>query len=91
MKGPSTFEIKIIAGSNFGLIIGSSEEKSIPSHLQFSVPDNSNVYTLRVKDKGSRGQIFAGCCPNPIFVTNPVLNEIDEFLVQVVFFITKYS
>lgn len=47
MKGPSTIEIKIVAGSNFGLLKGSSEEKSIPSHLQFNVPDNSNVYTLR--------------------------------------------
>jgi len=47
MKVPNTFEIKIIAGSSFGLITGSSEEKSIPSHLRFNVPDNSNVYTIR--------------------------------------------
>jgi hypothetical protein len=47
MMGPSVIEIKIVAGSNFGLLKGSSEEKSIPSHLQFNVPDNSTVYTLR--------------------------------------------
>jgi molybdopterin converting factor small subunit len=47
MKVPNTFEITIIEGSSFGPKIGSSEEKSIPSHLQFNVPDNSNVYTIR--------------------------------------------
>ncbi len=47
MMGPSVIEIKIVAGSNFGLLKGSSEEKTIPSHLQFTIPDNSTVYTLR--------------------------------------------
>ena len=47
MMGPSVIEIKIVAGSNFGLLKGPSEEKSIPSHLQFTIPDNSNAYTLR--------------------------------------------
>jgi len=47
MEVPNTFEIEIIAGSSFGLIVGSSKEKSIPAHLQFNVPDNSNGYTIR--------------------------------------------
>ncbi len=47
MKDSSIIEIEIVAGSNFGLLKGPSEEKSIPSHLQFTIPDNSNVYTLR--------------------------------------------
>lgn len=47
MKGPNTIEIEIVAGSNFGLLEGPCGETSIPSHLQFNVPDNSNIYTLR--------------------------------------------
>jgi len=47
MKDSSLIEIKIVAGSNLGLLKDSAEEKRIPSHLQLSVPDNSNVYTLR--------------------------------------------
>ena len=47
MKDSSLIEIKIVEGSNFGLLKDSPEGEHIPSHLKFSVPDNSNVYTLR--------------------------------------------
>jgi molybdopterin converting factor small subunit len=47
MNDSSLIEIKIVAGSNFKLLKDASEQKHIPSHLQLSVPDNSNVYTLR--------------------------------------------